>query len=323
MNYSYRFKLSNLLLGIIIVVCIFGLWLHPINASNQAKAPVVLDGQPIFQINETDQFTAQDHADLVDFQLKAAMQSDLPVKVTLENRNQLPAIFLNDRYLLTVTERDAIAGLTADEQAKIWVQEIQVVAQKTQIERSQEYLQNMLILSMGILLVAIALSWRLVWLRRYLSDIAKQKWISTDSETIPKGMELFFKLILAITRTCVWLVAILYIANLFPVSRSLSYQVQNILLSSFTSPLLTLGKSSYSVIDLLILVALLFGVVFLARTSTNILRERFLNLAGLCRGVQEAIAVLAQYGLIFIGALVLLQAWGLDPTIYIQSPITI
>jgi hypothetical protein len=147
MNYSYRFKLSNLLLGIIIVVCIFGLWLHPINASNQAKAPVVLDGQPIFQINETDQFTAQDHADLVDFQLKAAMQSDLPVKVTLENRNQLPAIFLNDRYLLTVTERDAIAGLTADEQAKIWVQEIQVVAQKTQIERSQEYLQNMLILS--------------------------------------------------------------------------------------------------------------------------------------------------------------------------------
>ena len=34
--------------------------------------------------------------------------------------------------------------------------------------------------------------------------------------------------------------------------------------------------------------------------------------AGINRGAQEAIAILAKYGLIFIGTLVLLQIWGLD-----------
>jgi small-conductance mechanosensitive channel len=115
-----------------------------------------------------------------------------------------------------------------------------------------------------------------------------------------------------IARIFIWVVAALYIANLFPTSRSLSYQIKNILLSSFTAPLLTLGKTSYSVTDLLILGGLLFGLVLLARVSTNLLRDRVLSLAGLNRGAQEAITVLAQYSLIFIGTLVLLQIWGLD-----------
>jgi small-conductance mechanosensitive channel len=138
----------------------------------------------------------------------------------------------------------------------------------------------------------------------------------TDRElppaALPKGLELFFSLLLAIARTLLWVVAVLYITNLFPFSRQWSYRIQNLLLSSFTAPILTLGESSYSLTDLLILGGLLFGLVLLARASTNLLRERILTRAGLNRGAQEAIAILTQYGAIFIGSLVLLQLWGFD-----------
>jgi small-conductance mechanosensitive channel len=75
---------------------------------------------------------------------------------------------------------------------------------------------------------------------------------------------------------------------------------------------LTIGKSSYSIINLSILGALLFGLILLVRAFIDIFKDRVLSIAGLNRGAQEAIAVIVQYTLIFIGTLVLLQIWGLD-----------
>jgi small-conductance mechanosensitive channel len=297
---------------IILTSLILGLWLVPATAQAPLKAPVVLDGQPIFQVSESGQFSAQERADLVNFQLKEAVRLDAPLQVTVERRNQLPALFLNDRYLLTVTDRDALPGSTEDEQAKLWARQIQAAVQQAQAQRSQQYLRSMSILSVVIILGAIASSWLLGRLRRFLSRATRQKLAGSDGVPLPQGLELLFTLLLAIARTFVWVAAALYIANLFPVSRSLSYQIQNILLSSFTAPLLTFGKTAYSITDLLILGGLLFGLVLLARIGTNLLRERVLSLAGLNRGTQEAIAIIAQYSLIFLGALVLLQVWGLD-----------
>jgi small-conductance mechanosensitive channel len=44
----------------------------------------------------------------------------------------------------------------------------------------------------------------------------------------------------------------------------------------------------------------------------NLFRDRLLRIAGINRGATSAIAILAKYGLIFVGTLVLLQVWGLD-----------
>jgi potassium efflux system protein len=77
-------------------------------------------------------------------------------------------------------------------------------------------------------------------------------------------------------------------------------------------PNLRLGQSTFSVLNLLILIGLLLGLVVLAGVFTNFLRSRVLHLAGIDRGSREAVAILTKYGVIFIGTVVLLQIWGLD-----------
>ncbi len=170
----------------------------------------------------------------------------------------------------------------------------------------------MIILSIVIIVGAIAISWGLGMLRRYLSRTLKQKLAGTERESITKGLDLFFTVILSIARISVWVAGILYIADLFPDSRAISQQIRDVLISSFNAPVLTLGKSSYSIINLSILGALLFGLILLVRAIIDIFKDRVLSIAGLNRGAQEAIAVIVQYTLIFIGTLVLLQIWGLD-----------
>lgn len=170
----------------------------------------------------------------------------------------------------------------------------------------------MIILPIVIIVGAIALSWGLGMLRRYLSRTLKQKLAGTERESITKGLDLFFTVILSIARISVWVAAILYIADLFPDSRAISQQIRDVLISSFNAPILTIGKSSYSIINLSILGALLFGLILLVRAFIDIFKDRVLSIAGLNRGAQEAIAVIVQYTLIFIGTLVLLQIWGLD-----------
>jgi small-conductance mechanosensitive channel len=170
----------------------------------------------------------------------------------------------------------------------------------------------MIILPIVIIVGAIALSWGLGMLRRYLSRTLKQKLAGTERESITKGLDLFFTVILSIARISVWVAAILYIADLFPDSRAISQQIRDVLISSFNAPILTIGKSSYSIINLSILGALLFGLILVVRAFIDIFKDRVLSIAGLNRGAQEAIAVIVQYTLIFIGTLVLLQIWGLD-----------
>ncbi|MCG8366921.1 MAG: mechanosensitive ion channel, partial [Pseudanabaenales cyanobacterium] len=45
---------------------------------------------------------------------------------------------------------------------------------------------------------------------------------------------------------------------------------------------------------------------------TNLLRSRVLQITRINRGAQEAVAILTKYSLISIGAIVILQVWGLD-----------
>lgn len=73
-----------------------------------------------------------------------------------------------------------------------------------------------------------------------------------------------------------------------------------------------LGESSYSVVDLIVLVGLFLGLIAIARSAGKLLRSRLLHLTRVSQDAQEAIAFVANYGLIFVGTVVLLQLWGLD-----------
>ncbi len=314
MHYRHYLRVITLFfctISIILFVNI-NLYLAPSIAQVQEKAPIVLDGQAIFEVSEFAQYTAKERADLTNFQLKSSIQSDTPLNVTVGNRNQLPTILLNGNYLMTVTTGDVISGNTTEEQAKLWAKEIQKLGFKAQNERSQEYFRNATVIALILATVAIAIFWGLGWLRKRFRQSIKQKLSSINKDGFSSILDLALSLILTTSRIIVIVTTILYIADLFPSSRSLGYQVKNVILSSFTSPLINLGKSSYSVIDLLILSVMILGLVLFARVITNLLRQRILNLAGINRGTQDAIAVIAQYSLIFVGTLILLQIWGLD-----------
>ncbi|MBF2047143.1 MAG: mechanosensitive ion channel [Elainella sp. C42_A2020_010] len=279
------------------------------------QATVVLDGQPLFQISSSEQFSAEERARLINVQLREAVQSSQPIQVQLETRNQMPVILLNNRHLLTVTNRDAELGYTADEQAALWTEQLQDALSQAQTERSSSYLQQMALVAVAVLALAAGLHWCLGWLHRQASRSAQQ-WIESSDQAgdqgVTKTSRLLLKLLLLLTRTGVWIIAILYITNQFPLTRQWSYQITAVLISSFTAPVLSLGRNFYSVTDLLILLGLMLALIIAAGMVTNIIRSRVLSLAGIGRGPQEAIAVITKYTLITIGALVLLQVWGLD-----------
>ncbi|WP_375494499.1 mechanosensitive ion channel family protein [uncultured Nostoc sp.] len=312
MRRSLRFSFFYL----VVILLVIGLWLSPGMAQTGSKAAVVVDGYQIFQVSESGEFSARERANLINLQLKEAVKSDKAIQVKIEERNQLPTILLGARYLLTVTKNDTLPGSTSDEQASLWAKQIEEVLQQSQAERSSQYIRNTSILSASILLGAFAISWLLGLFRKRISGIVQRKLNDANAEVLnadlPKGLALLFDFILFFARAGIWVSAIIYITNLFPYTRQWSYQITYILTSSFTSQFITLGNNSYSLINLLILVSLLFALIIFAGTITNILRSRVLSIAGINRGAQEAIAILTKYSVIIVGSIVLLQIWGLD-----------
>lgn len=301
-------------LGIAIALVLL-LSLAPAIAQGPSKASVVLDGRQVFQVSQAKELTAQERADWINSQLRQAVQSDAPARVRVEQRNQLPTLLVNDRYLLTVTERDTLINTTPTEQAQLWSEQLQSALEEAQTERSFRFIRRALVLTAGVLSVAIVLNLLLgsIW-RHYLRQGLERLLPSVEpiSTSQPKSLDLFLSLTLAIARAGVWVAASLYITNLFPLTRSWSYRIVQSLITTFTAPILTLGQNSYTITDVLILAALLLGLVGLAGAMTNLLRTRVLRVAGISRGLQEVIAIATKYGLIFIGSIVLLQVWGLD-----------
>lgn len=160
---------------------------------------------------------------------------------------------------------------------------------------------------------AIALHYFLGHLKhRLLTILNRRTEVHGNDAQIHVQIDLFLKLLLGAARAVLWLGVALYIANLFPATRRWSNEAIRTIISSFTTPGLTLGRRAYSIIDLLILAALIFGVIILSGVLTNLLRSRVLQRAGINRGLQEVIATLTKYGVVTIATFIVLQLWGLD-----------
>ena len=148
--------------------------------------------------------------------------------------------------------------------------------------------------------------------RRLLTALHHRTEHHTIDAQVHAQIDLFLRLLLGAARTVLWLCIALYITNLFPDTRRWSNEAIRTIISSFTVPGLTLGRRAYSIVDLLILAALIFGVIILSGILTNFLRSRVLQRAGINRGLQEVIATLIKYGVVTIATFVVLQLWGLD-----------
>jgi potassium-dependent mechanosensitive channel len=119
-------------------------------------------------------------------------------------------------------------------------------------------------------------------------------------------------LLLWVARLGLWSTAILSITNLFAWTRRWSDAVSRLTIASFAAPLLTLGKVSYSLTDLMLLGLILTAWIIVASVLTTWIKRQVLNTTRLDQGFQEIITAFIRYLLILIGALVLLQIWGVN-----------
>ncbi len=309
-------KIIGFFILVIVVSMIIGCLLTtemPLQAQSISTDVVTVDGRQLFEVSEAGQFSAESRAADANLILREAVRFPDSVKVEIVETNQLPVILVNSRHLLTVTQEDTPTGRTKQEQAKIWAQRISEAIQQGQVERRASYFWQAISLTILSVLAAIALHLLLGWVWRYwLRRLVPREVNHPETGAQPKGIELFLKLTLLVVRSLLWIAIAIYITDLFPFTREWSRRIANILWMSLTSPVISIGESSYSVINIIIFISLFFGVLAIAGTLTNLLRSRVLNMTNVSRGVQESIAVGIQYSLIFIGTVLLLQIWGLD-----------
>jgi small-conductance mechanosensitive channel len=302
------------LVAVITIGCILSVAPALAQAKDTPTAPIILDGRRLFVVSQSGRYNAEERADDANRVLKQKIETaNSPLPVKIEESQSLPIIKVDGAHLLTVTQEDAPAGRTAKEQAEIWAGRLDQAIKEAQEQRSPAYLRKALVFSVGSVLLAIACSWILGWIwRRWLQPMLPQEMRDSEDNRPRFSVALGVRISLAAIRLALFIGTALYVTNLFPQTRELSSQITSTIVSSLVSKLIPLGNSSYSVLDLFILVGLFTGVLFLAGTVKKVLRSRVLRLTGLSRGSQETVAQIATYGMIFLGTIVVLQLWGLD-----------
>jgi small-conductance mechanosensitive channel len=216
-----------------------------------------------------------------------------------------------------VTQGDTDQNSDPQTQAEIWKNLLQEAITQAQAERSSYFLWRTTFFSIALVFLTLMLQRLLQYLglrfRQYLLTIIAQNNEKEETDlSSSMALNLFLNLAFLLLKIILWLSTLLYIANLFPFSRQWSYVIYHTLISSFSTPLVSIGDQKYSVVDFLILFALFFALLIGASAVTNFLRSRILQFTGIGKGTQAAIAIVSKYTILSIGTIVLLQVWGLD-----------
>ncbi|MDJ0707963.1 MAG: mechanosensitive ion channel [Leptolyngbyaceae cyanobacterium MO_188.B28] len=283
------------------------------------QAEVVIDGRPIFRLSQSGSYTAQQRVDLVNRQLPRLANLNQELQVEVVERNEQPAIIVNDQYLLTVTEPDVPPGKTALKQAQEWAHQIELSLQRAQFERQPAYLKRAAGLSILALVIALVLHRGLgyFWRRSLGSFLQRIMQKITKRETPnAQNLQFFLGLELSLLRLAVWIASLAFISSQFPYLRQQRYDLLNNsiknLIQFIQAPLFSLGERPYTVVDLLILLGLFWGLFALTQASVQFLKAQVLRRTRLDRGAQEIATKIFRYTILSLGSLILLQAWGID-----------
>ncbi|MGF1520480.1 MAG: mechanosensitive ion channel family protein [Nodosilinea sp.] len=318
--------LTRLLLGLLLALALHGLVALPSLAQVPEAMPVLLDGLFLFDVPAAGDLTAAERALAIETNLMPLLESAEPVAVQYEFRgadggsgdaqNGNPVILAGDRYIMTVTSADVQVGGAGSIQAQAdrWVSTIAATLTQAREERQSGFLVRAAIKAAVALAIALSLHWLVGWIwHQWLKPLINRlTFWSDDDDDGAENLTLFFRLTLFLVRVVLWLAALSYVADLFPLTRRVSYQVVRGLRDGIFARSLMLGTRSYSLLDLLLVVATLLALVIVASAVTNLLRARILRVTGISIAAQEAIAVLSKYTLILLGTVVILQLWGLD-----------
>lgn len=280
----------------------------------RAASMIELDGRKLFRIWPSSNLSAEQRSEAINQQLAEAAEGEGELNLELRRANNLPVLVLNDRTLLTVTERDVPEGLEAMEQAEAWRRQLERALARARAERRPDHLRRRLPALLAVLALAAASHWALqtVWRRRFPNAWVLQS--EGQGERQRRGTRFLQRAALLLLQAGVWIAALVWISDQFPLSRRLRSAAVETATHWLAVPFLPLGEHSYSLLDVVILVALLVLLVRAVGLVLQLLRSRVLRYTGMSVGGQEAVAFLTRYGLLFVGTLVLLQLWGLDLT---------
>ena len=312
------FFLAWILTILMVFICLG--YFIPILGQEKPTAPIMLEGRTLFYVSESGQYTAEQRAKEANNHLEKILEGrDAPTIVEINSEQEVPVITINNRYFLSVTYNDVPTGKSLQGQALAWKNTLEVAIRKAEYERTPQYYLKAIIIAIADIFLASILSWKLgvIW-QRWLKPL---KTTPTDpnpsTSTYPSQSSVKLRLVgllflLTIIRGIIWLVAIGHITRLFPQTRQGSEIILEILKISLITDVFPLGNQKYSVLDFFILIGLLAGLVTLTRIVSRVLKSKLLNATGLSRAVQDTIALIFNYTLIFLGTIVVLQVWGLD-----------
>jgi len=146
--------------------------------------------------------------------------------------------------------------------------------------------------------------------RRLPRWLAARRGIDTGGGSAPG--EAGVALACLLTRLAVWLAVLRALAHRYQLVAMAQARFESTVGMSVQTRLFAVGERSYSLGDLLALLALLIvvwaGIGVLARG----VRTHVARLAGADRGVQDAVTIVVRYALSLLGTIILLQAWGID-----------
>lgn len=289
------------------------------------SAPVIVDGRAVFRVADTaSTMSARTRADIISHSLQrfVAAQQQPEIFIETVKAGNLATVWLAYPSQLdpqvqtnfTVTSADTSGTLSPTEQAEIWANDLRQSFSEAKAQRQEAYIQRHLWQIPMVPILAAFAHWLTgqFW-RRYLYHFLRSLMMEGEGDRSKfTTVNLFLNATLLLLRTGIWISALLYVTDVFPDSRQFSQRLIAQLTESFTAKTIPLGSAPISVLDIFRVLVLVLIVTVIARIISNLLKQRILQETGINRGVQEAIAVLLRYSLIFIGCIVVLQASGIN-----------
>ena len=302
---------------VVLIACWFYLCLNLVptaaevkssSALSNRKADIVLDGRKLFEISSSGNFSATQRAEkinsLLQTKLKQYKNASQPIDVTVAKQSNWTVIRVNNRHLLTISENDLIPGMMAQEQAEIWQEQLKSALILAIEERSPAYFRwTLKMMAIAFVLVA-GIQFALFCLKRSYSRKrleSSQGWISWA--------------ILAILglQTLIWLALAVYCTYLFPQTRTWLYYLWRSVSDTFNTEIFDFGgETAISLRQIIILIFLGIGWWIFIAWFSQLLKLNILPLTGFENTLQNSIAFLTRYGLVFLGILLILNAGGID-----------
>ncbi|MGB7440168.1 MAG: mechanosensitive ion channel domain-containing protein [Coleofasciculaceae cyanobacterium] len=318
-SWRIRRRWAILLLGLLTLLLTFmpvhGL-AQPALVNDTNKAPVMIDGEKLFEVGAFGNFSAAERADLINEALQEEVGSPYAVKIEVVREDQ--QIIIHSRsdgggepnHLVTVTKADVISAPSILPQAVSWQKKIEAALDKAKLERTPAYYNKALLFCLVVLLVAIALQVGFLFLGKWVFGLLKQQ-LGSYNEILyswEKPTRFLLRLALLGLQLGLWSAVGFYLTDVFPQTRNWRYQLFEFL----NSPVIKLGESHYSAVELLLLIVLTVGLWLAVSTFTRFFKSYVLSKTGADTGTQQVIATLTHYLLVFLGLIVLLQSSGLD-----------